>query len=380
MKRNVLCKILLVCCAAALFAGCAAAGGAETRKDAATPGAATERPETPRPATAVPESTPAEACAFGAWVPYWDYENALADLDTLEDRLAYAVCFAAIFDAQDQLLLLPDAQKTLALMLARRAGAAAIYLSVVNDIEVEAYVYDNKSPALLWRLLGTDEALSGHIEDLMELLRSSGADGLEIDYEAIRSDTALWQRFALFIERLYARTEAEGYPLRVVLSWDAAKQASFPEGPQYSVMCYNLYGTHSGPGPKADRDFLRQVFDANRALPGEPVLAFATGGFDWSADGSATALSLAGAEALRSERGVTESGVQRDGESAALTFTYFDAAGLTHTVWYADETTLLFWRSLALEAGYTGFDLFLLDGNAAALSAFFTPPNALDPD
>jgi hypothetical protein len=202
-------------------------------------------------------------------------------------------------------------------------------------------------------------------------LHATGAGGLEIDYEAIQSDVALWQRFVIFIEQLYTRTQSEGYPLRVVLGWNSAKYVTFPDGPQYSIMCYNLYGTHSGPGPKADRNFLQDVFTANDVLPGQPSLAFATGGFDWGDDGSVVSLTQSDAIALREKYGVSAEDISRDCDSAVLNFYYFDEEGSLHEVWYADGDTLAFWRSLALDAGYASFDLFRLGGNSSAdLSKF----------
>jgi spore germination protein YaaH len=331
-----------------------------------------------------PQQSPAESPAptpvvsslqdgYCAWIPYWDYASAFDEVDEIAGRLSSLVGFAGIFNTADQPFLLPDMQETQTCLNILYSDDHAIYLSVVNDVELEDSVYDNKSSELLWRLLGSDSAIDAHIEDLMTLMHESGAEGLEIDYEAIQSDVNLWQRFVLFIERLYARTLSEGYPLRVVLAWDAVKYATFPEGPQYSIMCYNLYGFHSGPGPKADKEFLNQVFSINRALPGQPAVALATGGFDWCSDGSIVALTQTAAIALRDSFSVPADSVARDTESGALFFSYADELGLTHEVWYADGETLSFWRSLAQDAGYRNFDLFRLGGNSISdLTGFFS--------
>ncbi|MEA5046983.1 MAG: hypothetical protein VB034_00095 [Eubacteriales bacterium] len=309
---------------------------------------------------------------YGAWVPYWDYASAIDELDEVGKNLSDVICFAAIFNASDQVFLLPDTQEAQTCLNILYSEEHTIYLSVVNDVEKEESVYENKSTDLLWRLLGSDTSIDAHIEDLMTVLHASKAEGLEIDYEAIRSDTGLCTQFALFIERLYQRTSAEGIPLRVVLSWDSALYATFPEGPQYSIMCYNLYGPHSGPGPKADRSFLSKVFSVNHALPGRPAIAFATGGFDWSDDGSVVSLTQSAAVALQSMYAVPSDSVLRDEESQALSFHYIDELGLSHEVWYSDGTTLSYWRSLASNAGYVNFDLFRLGGNSLSdLTAFF---------
>ncbi len=381
MKKTSFAKVLLALCLSLTCLGCsfAEAVPGETPATAAsasitpactiTPTLEYFETATPPPATATATE---QQITYGAWVPYWDYAAAIDEVDQLGQNLDSVVCFAAIFNAQDKLFLLPEMQEALACLNILYSSKHTIYLSVVNDIELEEEVYDNKSADLLWRLLGTDTAIDTHIENLMAMLHQTGSTGLEIDYEAIQSDVALWQRFALFVGLLYERTQAEGYPLRVILSWDSARYAIFPEGPQYSIMCYNLYGSHSGPGPKADSSFLHDVFSINRALPGRPALAFATGGFDWGDDGSVVSLTQSDAVDIRKTNGISPESIYRDEESAVLNFSYYDEDALRHEVWYADGETLAYWRSLALDAGYTAFDLFRLGGNVSGdLAEFF---------
>ncbi|NCB05972.1 MAG: glycosyl hydrolase [Clostridia bacterium] len=232
-------------------------------------------------------------------------------------------------------------------------------MSVVNDVQLEEGKYDNKTPQLLWRLLGDDETMDAHIGALIDLAVSYGVDGIEIDYEAIRKDTALWERYALFLEKLYAEAAAQGLLLRAVLSWDATKYAALPAGPQYTVMCYNLYGYHSGPGPKADQTFLTTTYQLCLSLPGQARMAYATGGFDWTEGANPKALTQTQAEELVAQLGQIPT---RDAQSGALTLTY-QKDGQTHALWYADGQTLAVWRDWATECGYEGFDLFRMGGN-----------------
>ena len=143
-----------------------------------------------------------------------------------------------------------------------------------------------------------------------------------------------------------------------MLPWDTPKYAALPVGPEYTVMCYNLYGYHSGPGPKADLDFLKTTCELYAALPVKARMAFATGGFDWHGD-QIDALTQAQAVALLNDAQATPT---RDANSAALTAT-FTADGETHEVWYADAQTLAAWRDACAAYGFTGFDLFRLGGN-----------------
>lgn len=371
MKKNRSILAFAVCC---YMGGCIACAPSITSSVSSTPyGTATpisalytENYTSPSPAVS---SSPSR---YGAWVPYWDYANAIDELDKIGSNLNDVICFAAIFNSSDEVFLLPEAQEALTCLNILYSDEYDIYLSVVNDIETDDTIYENKSTDLLWRLLGTEVAIEEHIEDLIKVLHESKADGLEIDYEAIRSDTGLCTRFSLFIERLLQRTSSEGIPLRVVLSWDSALYTTFPDGPQYSIMCYNLYGLHSGPGPKADLIFLDKVFSINHALPGQPVIAFSTGGFDWSDDGTIVSITQSTASALQNTYNIPAGSIMRDETSKSLYFHYTDDLGLSHEVWYADFTTLSFWRSIALNAGYVNFDLFRLGGNSMSdLASFF---------
>ncbi|MDD3411756.1 MAG: hypothetical protein PHY12_13210, partial [Eubacteriales bacterium] len=243
---------------------------------------------------------------------------------------------------------------------AKFGGATPLYLSVVNDMERPEGGYDNKTLEPIRAIFADENAMDAHIDELLALCAETGVDGLEIDYEALRTDTELWGQYAAFIGRLYARAQEAGLRLRSVLGYDSAQYAAFPEGPDYVIMCYNLYGYHSGPGPKADFAFLAKTFGICSALPGTVRMAFATGGFDWVGDKVSAALTQLQAEALAQQQGAASA---RDEASGAVRFLYTDANDLEHEVWYADGSTLSGWYAAAVEAGYAHTDLFRLGGN-----------------
>lgn len=295
---------------------------------------------------------PACACAdsLGAWLPYWDASAAIQEGQVL--HLDRAVAFAATFDQGSRPVLSDEAEALLWDMQVAFAGTdTQVYLSVVNDTPTEA-----KSAALLRRLLLNDKAMEQHIDDLIMLVDSTRIEALEIDYENLGDDAALWQRFTLFIERLHTQLDQDGISLRVVLPWDAPKHATLPQGPEYTVMCYNLHGTHSGPGPKADFAFLEEIAALYADAPRPLRMAFATGGFDWSASG-VESLTQQEAERRLALLGVTPT---RDAASGALTASY-TMNGASHTLWYADGETLRLWQQHT--PGFDGTDLFRLGGN-----------------
>ena len=214
-----------------------------------------------------------------------------------------------------------------------------------------------KDVQLLHRLLDKEAARRKHIEEIIKLCKDKGFAGVEIDYENLWQEEDLVQSFGLFAQELKAACDNNGLKLRLVLEPKTLAYAeALPEKIEYVVMFYNLYGPHSGPGPKANEKFILRTLKQMEKLRGTPTIAFANGGFDWAEGGKASGLTQAQAEALAQKY---QAAPQRDKASRALYFSY-SVKDEAHTVWYADELTLAFWRNIAAKYGYQRFSLWRL--------------------
>lgn len=312
-----------------LLCGCAALSGEESPRS-------------------VPDSPPTasggepEFHSDTVWCVYWDAEvsQALAEGDWTE-----AVLFACYYDERDSLYVPPQLEKLRDTV--EDAFGGKRYFSVVNDVQLSDGTAVQKDPLLLERLFESTEGMERRIGELLSLAEDWGCSGLEIDYEGLTGE-GIWDRYAQFLRLLWLRAQERELSLRVVLPCNApVDRVALPEGPRYVVMCYNLCGYHSGPGPKADLAFLRDIAKRFSGLPNISY-ALSNGGFDWDASGNVCA-ALTEAAAKRLEEG--GSGLRRDPESQALTFTYSGEDG-AHTVWYANRETLAAWaQALAGEAG-----------------------------
>ena len=329
--RAILCLILVV----HLLSGCAFPS----------------KPGTPAPSTVHKEK-------MSAWITYWDTDDAMAQIADFDGRLESLEYFAAYFDAQNRLFI-PDKITQLREKVNQTYGEPlpwSSYLTFVNDkllVEGESSLKDTD---LLYALLAEPTTRQMHIQDILFLTESGGYDGVEIDYEAIRKDMALWQHFINFITELSAETTQRGLLLRVVLEPGIPYEAlSFPEGPEYVIMCYNLHGPGSEPGPKADDAFLLELTKKTSRLPGKKNFAVATGGFEWASD-DVTALSQKEAHALARQKNVVQ---QRDAGSQALSFSY-SCDDIVHQVWYADSITLEHWMNLLRGTGDVSVSLWRL--------------------
>ena len=272
------------------------------------------------------QSAPHAPVELSSWHVRWDAAAGDADYRAMRGKLSKVVIFAACYDERDELYVPQEVQ---ALVNAYSIRKVERYLSFTNDIIGKKHV--EKDRELLRRLLATDEA-----------------------------------RYVAFAKKLAEVTKERRLKLRIVLEPSMAYDAGFPEGPEYVVMFYNLHGKHSGPGAKADRDFIEKTLKKMEDLPGRKAAAFATGGCLWQdygffglKKGEARFLTEKEAAALAKKHARTP---ERDAESAALHFT-FSADGHDAEVWYADAETLNAWITLAAGNGIEAVSLWRLGGN-----------------
>ena len=302
---------------------------------------------------AIPKQAPPMVPERSSWVVYWDWQQGLEQARHQDDQAL--VAFAVHFDKNNRLTL-PEGLDFAALKQEKKLTAKRLYLSFVNDKEADKGSV-LKDVQLLHRLLDKEAARRRHIAEIVKLCKAKGFAGVEIDYENLWQEEALVQSFALFAKELKTACDNNGLKLRLVLEPKTLAYAELlPEKIEYVVMFYNLYGPHSGPGPKANEKFILRTLKQMEKLKGTPTIAFANGGFDWTEEKKVTGLTQAQAEDLAKKFNAVTA---RDKESRALYFTY-EEKGKAHTVWYADELTLAFWRNIAEKYGYQRFSLWRL--------------------
>lgn len=287
------------------------------------------------------------------WLPYWDYSNAKLDWLTRSSKPTEIISFAVVYDNES--LHVVEAMDVMTKELVEMDQEADVYISFTNDVLQEDGSYLQKDKEFLENFLKDPKRRLVYLDDILELALDYNVDGIEIDYENIKADEELWGYFALFVDELYGKCIEAGIKLRVVLGYDSAKYVSFPEGPKYIIMCYNLYGPHSGPGPKADKEFLDLCYEINQVLQPNVSMAFSNNGFTWDSNGQVTAVNKYDAIEVAKIFGAD---ILRDKESSALYYDYKDYTGEDHQVWFADDTTLLDWITWGKEAGYTDFSLW----------------------
>ncbi len=302
--------------------------------------------------------------SYSVWATYWDAQKLTKEVEDIKDDIQNICYFAAYFDQNKEVFIPHQTLDTLGKFkdFHHRFGHQS-YLTFVNDLILSEGGSSLKDVDLLYTLFETGESMDKHIEDILSLVIDRGFDGIEIDYEAIKGDMELWDLYSQFLKGLWESAKKKNIPMRVVLEpnapWDSI---ALPQGPEYVLMCYNLHGHGTKAGPKANEEFIKDLIDRSRSLPGQVNFALATGGFDFQDDGLVSSLTEREAEELFALYG---DNLYRDKKSQALVFAYRDQDGIDHEVWYADGETLKFWIENINRQGSYNISIWRLGGNVS---------------
>jgi len=297
------------------------------------------------------------------WNVYWDHDNMEKEMEVLKDHIDEICYFAAYFDSDNSLFIPQEVTNNFDRVKKgfNNGEGYTHYLSIVNDkINLDG-TSTLKDTELLYSLFLDENKLESHINEIITMALEGGYDGIEIDYERMKADKKLWELFIDYCERLHEGLKDKNLKMRVVLEPSfPGDDLDFPLGPDYIMMCYNLYGLGTKPGPKADQAFIIELVEKMQPLPGEKGFAFATGGFDWAENGEVTAVTEQEAIERMDAYGATPT---RDEKSQCLYYEYVDADQLGHELWFADGETLSFWVETVKEMGDYNIALWRLNGN-----------------
>lgn len=300
-----------------------------------------------------------EPTQLSAWIAYWDLAAGEKDLVKIEKKLEKLSYFAAYFDRHDHLFI-PQELKDKKDELTKKKMQYETYLTFVNDKRNFSGSIVMKDMEVLRRKFSSEALMDNHVDEIIALTLQGGYDGIEIDYEKVWKDEKIGQSFLVFADKLYTKALKNNLKLRIVLEPNAPFSSSgFFKGPEYVVMLYNLYGLHSSPGPKANKEFIQKTVLRMKALPGEKSAAFSTGGCLWGDNGDKRFLTEVQAKNL-AEKYSAE--ITRDEESQCIVFAYQDM-GVTYQVWYADAETLNYWITISKVQGENNISLWRLGEN-----------------
>ena len=196
-------------------------------------------------------------------------------------------------------------------------------------------------------------------------------DGIDIDYEALSSSDR--QGFSNFIKDLAEALHRKNKKLAVNLAAKTSDEETgwTPDAQDWSVvgqyadevriMAYEYSSVHSGPGPIAPVDWVRQVLEyARENIPLEKIiLGIPFYGHDWS---GGSAVSLVWQEAVDLNREFNF-----DEPSQSPWFEYLDDLETAHQVWFENSASVSAKINLAREFKIGGINFWRLGGEDPAV-------------
>ncbi len=217
------------------------------------------------------------------------------------------------------------------------------------------------------RMLHSPPLLARHVAAIVALVQREHYAGIDIDYENLRA--ADREAFTAFVSRLGRALHARGKVLSVAVFAKASYSGTAPfnvaqdyaaigrAADQVRLMAYDYHWATSPPGPVAPVGWVRSVLRyAKTQIPAAKiVLGIPLYGYNWSG-GHATGLSWLQALRLSRQYRVTP---RYDAASQAPWFSYTDASGRRHTVWFENAASSRAKFEAAQGAGIAGVYLWM---------------------
>ncbi len=288
-----------------------------------------------------------------AWAVYFDGDRGLAELQEHGELFDRISLFAYELNPDGTPTPAPNMDAMMApfFRLAATKGFDP-WVTVVNDVRYDVDSVLAKVSTLVHELIVDPARRLAHARGIAARVEGDGFKGLHLDYEQVpESDQA---HFQTFITELGDELQQRGLGLEVVVE-PVSGPLPTAGSARVVVMAYDLFGMHSGPGPRSTPTFVTGLSPrAKLDSDGAAALAVAVAGFAWGPDGEVNALDWSDARQLAD----TAQRTQRD-VSGVPTAYLSDST----EIWFEDPESLLGkWRA-AWEAGFRRLAIWRLGGN-----------------
>lgn len=331
-----------------------------TSSTATHTGSTTTTPITVRSAGSPSTSTP-PLNVIGS-IPYWDQERAISVFKAHVDAFYAISLFWYRLDADGDITPYEYAHE----------DDSIVSFAHRNDVKVLGLIA-NLPEQGTWdsgrvqRVLSSEERRRAHIDAILELIERKNFDGINIDYESLRTEQT--DDFSRFIQELakalHARDKLLGiaiHPQHADTSTRGQDIPSLAVADILALMTYNEHWNTSHPGPIASLPWMRKILSyTTEDLAVEPqriYLGMPLYGYDWAEQGDV-------AEGIEHEEVVTlvntnpDIDVRYDERAGAPYFTYTDTGG-RHEVWFEDAQSFEQKVELVQEFGLGGIHLWRL--------------------
>lgn len=237
-----------------------------------------------------------------------------------------------------------------------------------NSIKALAMVSNNFDGNIGKALLETPSSRQALINNILNSLKANGYKGVNIDFEGLYYYDRSY--LTTFMNELYNTLKPQGYYITMsvpakttdgaTLAWSGAYDyASLSKyADQIVLMTYDEHYPGGTPGAIASIDWTESVIKyAASVIPKEKILlGTAAYGYDWSTNGT-KAYGILGVYNLAANY---KSTIQWDDASKSPYFTYSDAAGVLHSVWFENAQSLNYKLDLVNSYNLAGIAIWRL--------------------
>lgn len=256
-----------------------------------------------------------------------------------------------------------------------------------NDhASVVKYAHNNKVTALLMvnnakqnnpnegihAVLGDSAMRKTAIDNLESSIKKYGLDGINIDFEQVPASDR--NNLTAFIHELSDRLKPQGYIVSidvfpkhneendVAVAYDYAELAKYAD--KIILMTYDYHAGWNGAGSVADiRSVEPDLQYALTLIPKNKIyLGIAGYGYDWSSKGVESVEN----DAIHNLITRYGANVQWDDASESPHFSYTEADGVSHQVWYENAQSLKYKLDLVNNYNIAGVALWKLSGEDPA--------------
>ncbi len=271
-----------------------------------------------------------------AWLPYWAGAAGDATVKAQAGKgLDEVDMFSYGLEADGTLNVLAGARDA-ALIAAVHNNKGTVYMTVTGAAS-SSVVPDPAKRAVFMKAC-LDECVKYDL------------DGVDLDFESMRSqDRADFTKLCAELGKALA-VQKKKLSITVIakqqdrVAWGAADALDYAAlgkiADRFKIMTYGLHGSWGSPGPIGSLPWMESVlkFALSQGVPkGKIFLGVPFFGYDWTAPKQAKSVSAAAAVALGQK---ATSGVQFDKTAGEAHFTYKDAQGVTHTVWFQTAASI----------------------------------------
>jgi spore germination protein len=240
----------------------------------------------------IKNSQPATHLKVLGWIPFWDQEKASASFLANADKFNFISVFWYELDKNGRIQPY-DASKIDKTLIAKAHAKNVKVLALIANLSEG----DNWDSQRVNKVISSEKARSQHIQKLVALTEENNFDGIDIDYEALRS----YQKddFSLFIDELAYALHKKGKVLGVAIHPKTAEDKPEEDNGSHAqdlarisdaadqlyFMTYLENGISSQPGPLATPDWIVSIINyalgPGKVDPRKAYLGIGLTGAEW---------------------------------------------------------------------------------------------------